>query len=155
VARPLDNPALDARLVGLRTATGNTVVYKRKALATVLKELRAGRAVAMLLDQNVQAGDGIFVEFFGRPAATTTVAAALALKTGCALVPTWTELRDDGRYLLRYEPALAVNPDGDREAEVARITQEIARRTEQWIRRNPTQWLWMHRRWNTQPGAER
>lgn len=154
VARPLDNPALDARLVALRAVSGNRIIYKRKALASVLKELRAGRGAAMLLDQNVQADDGIFVEFFGRPAATTTVAAALALKTGCALVPGWTELRDDGRYVLRYEPALEVNPDADREAEVARITQEIARRTEQWIRRNPTQWLWMHRRWKTQPGSE-
>jgi KDO2-lipid IV(A) lauroyltransferase len=155
VARPLDNPALDARLVALRAATGNTILYKRKALASVLRELRAGRAVAMLLDQNVQPGDGIFVEFFGRPAATTTVAAALALKTGCALVPAWSELRADGRYVLHYEPALEVDPDAERAAEIARITQAIARRTEQWIRRNPEQWLWMHRRWKTQPGAGR
>jgi KDO2-lipid IV(A) lauroyltransferase len=151
VARPLDNPALDARLVALRRATGNTVIYKRKALASVLRELRAGRAVAMLLDQNVQAEDGIFVEFFGRPAATTTVAAALALKTGCALVPVWTELRRDGRYVLHYEPAVEVRPDAERDAEIARLTQALARRTEQWIRGAPEQWLWMHRRWKTQP----
>jgi KDO2-lipid IV(A) lauroyltransferase len=151
VARPLDNPALDARLVALRGATGNTVIYKRRALATVLRELRAGRAVAMLLDQNVQAEDGIFVEFFGRQAATTTVAAALALKTGCALVPVWTELRRDGRYVLHYEPALEVRLDAERDAEIARLTQAIARRAEGWIRRTPEQWLWMHRRWKTQP----
>ena len=150
VARPLDNPRLDARLVALRALTGNAVVYKRKAMATLLRELRAGRGVAMLLDQNVQERDGIFVEFFGRPAATTTVAAALALKTGCALVPAWTELREDGRYVLRYQPALEVHPEADREAEIARITQTIARRTEEWIRANPEQWLWMHRRWKTQ-----
>lgn len=154
VARPLDNPALDARLVSLRSATGNNVIYKRRALPSVLRELRAGRAVAMLLDQNVQAEDGIFVEFFGRPAATTTVAAALALKTGCALVPVWTELRRDGRYVLRYEPALEVGQPAERDAEIARLTQAIARRTEDWIRRAPEQWLWMHRRWKTQPGPQ-
>lgn len=153
VARPLDNPALDARLLALRAATGNAVVYKRKALATVLRELRSGRGVAMLLDQNVQEGDGIFVEFFGRPAATTTVGAALALKTGCALVPAWTELRRDGRYVLHYEPAIEVDAGADRDAEIARLTQAVARRTEAWIRRSPEQWLWMHRRWKTQPKA--
>ena len=153
VARPLENPALDARLCALRSVTGNAVIYKRKALASVLRELRAGRAIAMLLDQNVMESDGIFVEFFGRMAATTTVAAALALKTGCALVPAWTELLRDGRYRLHYEPALEVRADADRDPEIARLTQELAARTEGWIRRAPEQWLWLHRRWKTPPGS--
>jgi KDO2-lipid IV(A) lauroyltransferase len=151
VARPLENPALDARLCALRSVTGNAVIYKRKALASVLRELRAGRSAAMVLDQNVLAEDGIFVDFFGRKAATTTVAGALALKTGCALVTAWTELQRNGRYRLRYEPALEVHADADREAEIARLTQELAARTEKWIRRVPDQWLWLHRRWKTQP----
>src|SRR5262249_27610160 len=153
VARPLENPTLDERLCALRSATGNSVIYKRKALASVLRELRAGRCVAMLLDQNVLESDGIFVEFFGRPASATTVAAALALKAGCGLVPAWTELLPDGRYRLRYEPALEVRTHADREAEIVRLTQEIAARTEAWIRRVPEQWLWLHRRWKTQPSS--
>jgi KDO2-lipid IV(A) lauroyltransferase len=151
VARPLDNPSLDARLCAFRTMGGNRVVYKRKALAQVLGAIRAGRGVALLLDQNVQAKDGIFVDFFGRPAATTTVAAALALKTGCALVPSHTELRPDGRYALVYEAPLVWTSDGARDADLAVITQELARRTEAWVRATPEQWLWMHRRWKTQP----
>lgn len=151
VARPLDNPSLDARLCAFRTMGGNRVVYKRKALAQVLGAVRAGRGVALLLDQNVQAKDGIFVDFFGRPAATTTVAAALALKTGCALVPSHTELRPDGRYALVYEPPLVWASDGARDADLASITQELARRTEAWVRATPEQWLWMHRRWKTRP----
>ena len=154
VARPLDNPALDARLCAFRSMGGNKVVYKRKALAQVIGAIRGGRGVALLLDQNVQAKDGIFVEFFGRPAATTTVAAALALKTGCALVPSHTELRADGRYALVYEPPLAWASGGARDADLAGITQELARRTEAWVRATPEQWLWMHRRWKTQPEPE-
>ena len=87
IARPLDNAALDRRLVAFRVSTGNTVIYKQKALAQMLKTLREGRVVAVMLDQNVQPGDGIFVRFFGRPACTTTVAAALAIKTGAPIVP--------------------------------------------------------------------
>ncbi|HEY8151651.1 MAG TPA: hypothetical protein VIK51_22270, partial [Vicinamibacteria bacterium] len=76
VARPLDNPALEARLTAFRTRSGNTVISKRRALQDILRLLRQGAGVAILVDQNVQEQDGIFVEFFGRPAATTTVAAA-------------------------------------------------------------------------------
>ena len=96
VARPVENPALDARLVDFRSAGGNTVIYKQRALAQVLRLLRGGRGVALLLDQNVAAEDGVFVSFFGRPAATTTVAAALAQKTGCAIVPSHTRLTPAG-----------------------------------------------------------
>src|SRR4029453_4981994 len=97
VARPIDDPGLDARLVAFRSSGGNTVIYKQRALVQVLKMLHAGKGVAILLDQNVAADDGIFVDFFGRPAATTTVAAALAGKTGCALVPRGTRLGGGGR----------------------------------------------------------
>ncbi len=151
VARPVENPAFDARLVAFRSGGGNTVIYKQRALAQVLKLLRAGRGVALLLDQNVDAGDGIFVDFFGRPAATTTVAAALAQKTGCAVVPSHTRLAADGRYRLTYEPPLFWTPDADRNREIFRITQDLTRRVERWVRASPEQWLWMHRRWKTQP----
>ena len=83
VARPLDNPALDRRLVAFRASTGNIVIYKQNALPEVLRNLHEGRVVGIVVDQNVQAKAGIFVRFFGRPASSTTVAAALALKTGC------------------------------------------------------------------------
>ncbi len=68
VARPLDNPALDRRLVSFRASTGNIVIYKQKALSQVLTNLHEGRVVGIVVDQNVQAKDGIFVRFFGRPA---------------------------------------------------------------------------------------
>jgi KDO2-lipid IV(A) lauroyltransferase len=154
LARPLDNPRLDARLCAFRTRSGNKVIYKRKALSQVIRALRAGEGVAILLDQNVQGSDGIFVDFFGRAAATTTVAAALAAKTGCALVPVHTELMKDGRYKLTYDPPVRWTPSGDRAVDIAGITQELAHRTEDWIRRTPDQWLWMHRRWKTRPPGE-
>jgi KDO2-lipid IV(A) lauroyltransferase len=154
VARPIDDPGLDARLIAFRASGGNTVIYKQRALVQVLKMLRAGKGVAILLDQNVDADDGIFVDFFGRPAATTTVAAALAAKTGCALVPCGSRLGADGRYRLFYEPPIFWDGDTGRDREIFRITQQLALRVEQWVRESPEQWLWMHRRWKTQPGTE-
>jgi len=151
VARPLDNPALDARLTAFRTRSGNTVISKRRALQDILRLLRQGAGVAILVDQNVQEQDGIFVEFFGRPAATTTVAAALAVKTGCALVPVHCEARPDGRYTFVYGRPLEWTSTGSREADIARLTQALTTEIEGWVRAHPEQWLWMHRRWKTQP----
>jgi KDO2-lipid IV(A) lauroyltransferase len=151
IARPLDNPRLDARLVALRTSTGNTVIYKRKAIARVLATIREGGIVAILIDQNVQEQDGIFVRFFGRPASTTTVAAALALKTGCAIVPVRCVLKPDGRYRMVYGPPVRLAETGRRDEDVAALTQHLTSIIEGWVRETPEQWLWLHRRWKTQP----
>ena len=154
VARPIDEPALDTRLVAFRTSFGNSVVYKRHALARLMRSLRAGRAVAMLIDQNVKEGDGIFVDFLGRPAATTTVAAALALKTGCALLPCRTVL-GRGRYRIAYEAPLFADPEAPRVVETERLTRALTGRIEAWVREVPEQWLWIHKRWKTRPPEER
>jgi tetraacyldisaccharide 4'-kinase len=153
VARPLDNPLLDRRLCAARTQGGNVVIYKQRAVNQVLRLLREGRAVAILIDQNVQAKDGIFVDFFGRPAATTTVAAALAVKTGCALVPAHARRLGDGRYRIIYDPPVTWTPSGDRQADIASVTQRLTWIIEGWVRETPDQWLWIHRRWKTQPGG--
>jgi KDO2-lipid IV(A) lauroyltransferase len=151
IARTLDNPALDRRLVRLRTAGGNTVFYKQKAIARVLTALRDGDIVAILIDQNVQAKDGIYVRFFGRPACTTTVAAAIALKTGCAIVPVRCVLQRNGRYRMFYGPRVDWAGTGRRDEDVASLTQQLTTIIEGWVRENPDQWLWLHRRWKTRP----
>ena len=153
VGRPLDNPELDARLVRLRSSSGNAAISKRRALPDILRFLRANKAVAILMDQNVQEDDGVFVSFFGRPASTTPVAAAIAAKTGCAIVPGHSVLQADGRYLVTYEPPVFFHSAGDRKADILRVTQELTLRIEAWVREHPEQWLWIHRRWKTQPKA--
>lgn len=153
VARPLDNLALDARLNAFRARSGNIIISKRRALPDILRLLRQGRGVAMLVDQNVQEADGIFVDFFGRPAATTTAAAALAVKTGCALLPCYCEVTANGRYRLVYEPPFEWTPSGSRQDDIARVTQGLTTAIERWVRARPEQWLWIHRRWKTQPPA--
>ena len=121
-----------------------------------MRRLREGGGLALLIDQNVAPGDGIFVPFFGRPAATTTVAAALAVKTGAALVPAHIETLPDGRYRSVYEAPLHLGTgrSKNRADEVARLTGELTARIEGWVTANPEQWLWTHRRWKTQPAVE-
>ena len=153
VARPLDNLLLDARLVAFREKSGNTVIYKRQALGQALRMIRDGKGVAFVVDQNVQADEGIFVDFFGRPAASTTAAALLAVRVGCPILMGWAELRRSGRYVLHLE-VIRPRAEAERQAEVERLTQVLAHRIEAWVRTVPEQWLWLHRRWKTRPPGE-
>jgi KDO2-lipid IV(A) lauroyltransferase len=146
LARPLDNPALDRMLLDIRTRTGNTVINRQGAVRKVLRELQANRAVALLIDQHLHTPDAVYVEFFGRPAATTSALAALALRTGAAVVPVFSLPLDGGRYKLVFESPVPP-PEADTPDAVREFTQRCTDVLEMYVRRHPEQWLWMHRRW--------
>jgi KDO2-lipid IV(A) lauroyltransferase len=153
LARPLDNPLLDAMLEEIRTSTGNRVIQRRGAVRRILKDLAAGRGVAILIDQHLHESDAVYVGFFQRPAATTSALAAMALRTGAPVIPVFALPLPRGRYRLIYErpvePPLADAPDAVRE-----FTQRCTDVLEMYVRRHPDLWLWMHRRWRDQePGS--
>ncbi len=153
VTRPLDNPYLELLLARLRGLSGNRVIHKRNAVREVLRELRARRGVAIVLDQDARHA-GVFVPFFGRLASTTPTLALVALRTGAAIVPTYSLPRPDGTYTIVYEPEIEFSGGSDVEADVRRITAQCTARIESWVRERPALWLWMHRRWKTRPPAE-
>lgn len=157
VARLQENPYFNRMLERIRTLNGNSVLYKERALPRMLRKLKDGETIAVLIDQNVAREEGVFVDFFGRPAATTPVASWLAFKTGAALVPVFTLPLADGRYRLIYEKPVdrRLYRGPDRRDVMQHLTQSCASVLEAYVRRNPEFWLWMHRRWKTQPAAER
>ena len=153
LARALDNQQLNALLERVRTKTGNTVIYRQGAVRRVLKTLQAGEGVAMLIDQHMHSPDAIWVNFFRRPAATTSTLAALALRTGAAVIPVFAHPLPGGRYKFVYEspvePPAADAPDAIRE-----FTQRCTDVLEMHVRKHPELWLWMHRRWRDAPIME-
>ncbi|MFQ6672195.1 MAG: lysophospholipid acyltransferase family protein [Candidatus Tectimicrobiota bacterium] len=151
VARPADNPAIDRELARLRSRFGNRVIPKRTALRESLRMLRAGGVVAILIDQNVAEREGIFVEFFGRPACTTPTLALLALKTDATVLPTFCVRTADGAHRVIVEPPVPIVRSGDTERDVVLNTQRFTGVIERYVRQYPDHWLWMHRRWKTQP----
>lgn len=150
VARPLDNPLLDALITHYRTLSGNRVLGRgQHFLRPLLETLRANGAVGILVDQNVTADRGIFVDFFGRKACVDAGLARLARRTGAAVLlgyALWSEAEQ--RYVLHFEPEIEMT--GDELAD----TQAVQARLEAAIRRAPDQWLWIHRRWKTRPPGE-
>ena len=152
LARPLDNPHLHDRLERLRTRTGNSVIYRQRAIRKVLRELAANHGVAMLIDQHLHTPDAVYVDFFRRPAATTNALAALAIRTGAPVIPAFAMPISGGRYRLVYEHP--VDPPRDDTPESIRdFTQRCTDVLEMYVRRHPELWLWMHRRWRERPAA--
>jgi KDO2-lipid IV(A) lauroyltransferase len=153
LARALDNPRLNTLLEEVRGRTGNSVIYRQGAVRRVLKTLAAGEGVAMLIDQHMHSADAIWVDFFERPAATTSTLAALALRTGAPVVPVFALPVAGGRYRMIYEHAVAP-PEGDGPEAIREFTQRCTDVLEMYVRRHPELWLWMHRRWRDAPVPE-
>lgn len=150
VARPLDNPDLNIMVNAWRERYGNRVLNKRTSAAELLKLLRAGELVGILLDQNTAASEAVFVDYFGRPAATHKGLAVLALRTGAAILPTFI-IREGGRHRVIIEKRLEMVRTGDLERDLREATALFTRAIESAVRRHPDHWLWVHRRWKTQP----
>jgi Kdo2-lipid IVA lauroyltransferase/acyltransferase len=153
VVRALDNPKLNRWLEDVRTSTGNSVIHRRGGLRKILRALADNKPVAILIDQHIQSSDAVVVDFFDRPAATTSAVAALALRTGAPVIPVFAVPTGDGRYRMIYEhpvePPSANSPDAVRE-----FTQRCTDVLEMYVRRYPHLWLWMHRRWRDIEPAE-
>jgi Kdo2-lipid IVA lauroyltransferase/acyltransferase len=134
-----------------RNKNGTNAVDRNKATFPMLKVLKSGGSVALLIDQDTNKVKGTFVEFFGRTAYTPVGAALLALKTGAAVLPAFSHLGDDGFQHIEILPEIPLHITGNEEEDIRHNTQVFTRFIEERIRKYPAQWLWMHERWKTQP----
>jgi KDO2-lipid IV(A) lauroyltransferase len=154
VARALDNPFLEKELGRMRMKLGAGIINKFGAARPILQALGRNEIVAILIDQNVLRSQAVFVDFFGKAAATTPSLAAFHLKTGAPLVPIFVHPGRSGRYVVKIREPLSVSSSGSMEEDVLKITQLCTKIIEHEIRQNPELWFWVHKRWNTRPVDE-
>jgi len=154
VIREVDNKAVDILFDETRCATGLGVIKKERSAGEILRHLRAGHIVTINIDQNA-AFNNIFAPFFGKLAATFTTPAVIGMRTGAPILPVLS-FRDDAndRYTVRVYPEVTIESVGDRGADIRLVTTKLNRILEDAIREAPEQWLWIHRRWKTEPGEE-
>jgi KDO2-lipid IV(A) lauroyltransferase len=155
VIRRLDNRRLDEFVNGIRCLHGNRILPKDDFARGLLRAMRAGQTVGILMDTNMTPPQGAFVEFFGRPACTATGLARVALKTGAAVLPgfmLWEP--EQKKYVLHFGRELVFTRTSNSEADILAATQLCTQAIESWIRRYPDQWLWIHKRWKTRPAGE-
>jgi Kdo2-lipid IVA lauroyltransferase/acyltransferase len=155
VMRPMDNEYLDRLLQHYRTMHGNKTVAKDDFVRGLLAAMKAGETVGILMDTNMTPPQGIFVDFFGIPACTASGLARIALRTDAAVIPGFTIWDPElGKYRLRFDPALQLIRTGHLEADIAANTQIFTKVIEDYVRKYPDQWLWVHRRWKTRPEGQ-
>jgi KDO2-lipid IV(A) lauroyltransferase len=155
MARPLDNVRVDGLVNRYRCLSGNRPIFKNESARALLKILREAGTVGILADQNTMPEEGVFVDFFGKTACTTTGIARVALHTDAAVVPGYAYW-DEGirKYRLRFEPAVELARTGDTERDIFVNTQKFTKVIESIICKHPEQWVWVHARWKTRPKGE-
>lgn len=154
IARPLDNKLLEKELLKLRTSHGSHIIYKHQATKKILKSLRAREMVAFLIDQNVLRKQAVFVDFFGKKAATTPSLASFSLRTKSPLIPVFCYPTSSHAYHIKIFSPLSITLGGNYNQDVLKITQICTKIIEIQIRKNPDYWLWFHNRWKTRPEEE-
>ncbi|HEX5236037.1 MAG TPA: lysophospholipid acyltransferase family protein [Silvibacterium sp.] len=156
VIRRLDNERVDRLVNAIRCLHGNRVVHKDEFARGLLAAMRQGETVGILMDTNMTPPQGVFVPFFGRMACTASGLSRVAVKTGAAVLPgfmVWEEAEQ--KYVLRFGGEIPVVRTGDDEADALANTARFTAVIEEWVRRYPEQWLWVHRRWKTRPDGTR
>lgn len=155
LVRRLDNDLIEAMIDKVRSRFGNSTLDKNTVSRQALRTLNAGGTIGLLPDVNMLAREGVFVNFFGTPASTTSMMAKLALRTDALVIPVyspWDEQRK--QFLLHVEPPITIERTGDDTTDVHNLTAAIMASVEKFVRLYPEQWLWIHRRWKTRPPGE-
>jgi len=145
VAKPLKNPLADRYFGDLRKSFGAEILNSRKGARRILQSLRANHAVGIMLDQHISPPGSVMVEFFGRKAYTTTAIANMAMKNQVPVVPVFCLRQPDNSYKVWAEPMLMLTGKG--ENDVIENTQRLTDIIEAAVRKDVSQWFWMHKRW--------
>lgn len=146
VYRHINNPYVDEMIANLRQPHCTSMFAKGpKAGPKMLRALKNGESIAMLVDQKMNSG--IAISFFGRDAMTATAIAELSLRFDLPIIPTRVVRKGGAHFETMIYPPMEFAKTGDKEADIRMIMTKINAILEGWIRENPEQWFWVHRRW--------
>jgi len=154
IARPIDNPYINRYLLGVRERMGQIIVDKKGATDAMLNILDKQATLAFIADQNA-GRKGIFVDFFNRKASTYKSIGLLAMQYNLPIVVGYARRVDD-RYRFKVGVTRVIQPEDwqDKDDPLRWITAEYTRAIEDFVREDPEQYWWVHRRWKTRPPGE-
>jgi KDO2-lipid IV(A) lauroyltransferase len=154
VARPLDFKPADKLMIDLRSRYGTEIIPAHRGMRHLIRAARRNRIIGILLDQNVDWYDGIFVNFLGRPACVNKGLALLALKTEAPVIPFFSVRDKSGRYRIIIEEEVALIRTGDKTKDIEDNTALFTSIIESYVRKYPHHWFWFHKRWKTKNYCE-
>ncbi len=152
ILRPTRDQKIEEYLSRRRKESGIKGIYaipRRECVVNSLKVLRNNELLFIPLDQNFGSGGGVFVDFFGQKAATATGPVVLARRTGSPILPMFIIRQDDNRHKIIVEPPFVLETTDNEEQDIFKNIARLTALIEQYIRRYPHEWGWMHRRWKS------
>ena len=155
VARPIDNPYINQYLLGVRENQGQSIIDKKGATEQILDILEQGSTLSFVADQNA-GRKGVFVDFFGRKASTYKSIGLLAMQYDLPIVIGYCRrIGDDYKFSIGVEDIIYPDQWKQQDRPLGWITQQYTAAIESFIRKDPSQYWWIHRRWKTRPPEER
>jgi Kdo2-lipid IVA lauroyltransferase/acyltransferase len=152
IMRPLKDERFERFLSGERDRFKiHTIksIPRRECVAETIRSLRNNEAIFLPLDQNFGTG-GVFVDFFGRKAATATGPVVLAQRTGAAIVPCFIIRQENNCHRIIIEPEAPLAAGATEQDSIRINVQKLTDIIETYVRRYPAEWTWIHRRWKAQ-----
>ncbi|MFY9398337.1 MAG: lysophospholipid acyltransferase family protein [Desulfomonilia bacterium] len=140
-----NDPGIEAVVDGIRSRSGATILPPKGKALMLIRELKKGNIIGMVMDQRGKRSDGLFCELFGLPAPTNPAPAFIALKGDTVILPV-TAIKERGRYRIRFYPPREASSFGGREA-MAPLSRFMQSWVESVVREHPVQWFWLHCRW--------
>lgn len=150
IVRELRSPRLNSLVSGYRDKAGYATIDRDTGIRNALRCLRGNGLLGIVADVDTTV-NGVFVDFFGRPAYTPYSPIAFSIKTGAPIIPTFIIRQLDNTHHVIIEPPLTLEQFDDKEKELVVNTQKFTRIIEGYVQKYPEQWIWMHNRWKTQP----
>jgi len=145
IARPIDNPYINRFIEKVRERHGNTLIYKKGAIRVIMRALKKGGCIGILIDQAVFSSEGYIIDFLGRRAWTTKMPALIAKRIGSAVLPIFIHRTVRGHTIKIYPEVELSRIDG--ENAIIEDTRRFSEYIERYIRYHPSEWLWIHKRW--------
>ncbi|MFH0774374.1 MAG: lysophospholipid acyltransferase family protein [bacterium] len=148
IARRQRNELVERLIKIKRERAGFNVIYSNSARRDTLKVLSLQEIIIILIDQDA-GKSGVFVDFFGRPASTTSSPIVFSLRTGASIIPFYNIRSEDGSLRVIIEEPFIFKRAGDIKRDITLNMEALTKKFEEIIRKHPEQWFWLHNRWAT------
>ncbi len=146
VYKKLNNPYFNEYMITARASWNLSMIANKGALKALLKRLKAGGHVALLIDQNINKKEGVLVDFFGHTIYQTPAPAFLAQRSDAVIIPAYIHYDNNLKHTLTFYKPIYVNKEANKEEEIQRVSNLIAASLEDAIKKHPNMWFWCHRR---------
>ncbi len=141
-----DDPRIEAVVDDIRSRSGATILPPKGKALMLIRELKKGNTIGVIMDQRGKRSDLLFCDFFGLPAPTNPAPAFIAIKGDAVILPV-SGVKENGRYCISFHPPREASSFGTGKEAIASLSQYMQSWVEEVVRMHPEQWFWLHCRW--------